>query len=101
MKLFRWIAGFLGAVSFVFGLFGLSDTDKHLRKEVDLQESIVRHYREAGSTEVRAEAEERLERHRTAKHLHADSVALNVFSVFSGIRLSYMYLRSEERKEEA
>ena len=102
MKLLSWVCGLLGSALFVFGLFGLSDTDKHLRKEADLQEAIIRHYRLGHSAEVRAEAEERLERHRTAKHLHVDSVVLNVFGVLIGIGLLCIPVRSVAgRKKEA
>jgi len=102
MKLLRWAVGLLGSALFMYGLFGLSDTDKYLRKETELQEAIIRHYQSGHSPDMRADTEERLERHRTAKRFYSDSVVLNVFGVFAGIGLSYVSLRSVAgRKNEA
>ena len=78
----------VGIGLFVFGLTGISDTVKHLRKETQLQRAIIHHYRSGHGSEVRARAEVDLEKHRNAKRLHSKSVVVNVFSIVIGIGLN-------------
>ena len=86
----------LGFGLLLFGMFGISDTVDHLRKEAELQGVIIHHYRSGSSAELRARPEERLERHRNAKRFYSDSVVVNVFSMLVGIGLvGWMATRKE------
>jgi len=83
------IVSLVGTGLFVWGMFGVGDTDKHLRREIRLQQAIIDHHRSGHGSEIIAWVEEDLEKHRAAGNadLSSDSVILNVACIVFGMLL--------------
>lgn len=96
-----WIVGLLGAMALTLGMHGVTDADRYLRRQVEMQQSLIRHYENGHSAAVRADTEERLGRHVASrgKGFFFHSAVANVLLMVGGIAVVVFTLERRSKSD--